>query len=210
MLGAGPGGYAAAFYAADLGMQVALSTRRRTPAASASTAAASLRRRFLHVAKVIDEARHARAWGVTFPEPNVDHRPAAGVQAGRRRQADRRRRAGRPLAQGEVPAGAWHADGSAIDDDRRRWHGRPSCSSSTACSPPVRHPTRIPSLSIDSPRMLDSTSALELPDIPGSLLVDRRRLHRPGARHGLRHARQQSLRRRDDARDCCLAPIATS
>ena len=33
------------------------------------------------------------------------------------------------------------------------------------------HPTRIPSLSIDSPRMLDSTSALDLPDVPKSLLV---------------------------------------
>jgi dihydrolipoamide dehydrogenase len=32
-------------------------------------------------------------------------------------------------------------------------------------------PTKIPSLSLDSPRMLDSTSALELPDIPKSLLV---------------------------------------
>ena len=47
----------------------------------------------------------------------------------------------------------------------------PSCSSSTAFSPPARSPTTIPSLSLDSPRMMDSTSALELPDMPKSLLV---------------------------------------
>ncbi len=33
------------------------------------------------------------------------------------------------------------------------------------------HPTRIPTLSLDSPRMMDSTSGLELPDVPKSLLV---------------------------------------
>ena len=61
-------------------------------------------------------------------------------------------------------------------------------------------PSTMPGLSLDSPRMMDSTAALDLPDIPKSLLVDRRRLHRPRAGHRLRGARHQGHRRRDDRR----------
>ena len=47
--------------------------------------------------------------------------------------------------------------------------------------------------------MMDSTSALEVPDVPAVAARHRRRLHRPRAGHRLRHARQQGLGRRDDA-----------
>src|SRR6187399_1659560 len=72
VLGAGPGGYAAAFYAADLGMQVALVDEEPNPGGVCLYRGCIPSKALLHVAKVIDEARHASAWGVTFQEPKVD------------------------------------------------------------------------------------------------------------------------------------------
>src|SRR5687767_15566311 len=72
VLGAGPGGYAAAFYAADLGMQVALVDEEKNPGGVCLYRGCIPSKALLHVAKVIDEARHAGSWGVAFAEPHVD------------------------------------------------------------------------------------------------------------------------------------------
>ena len=72
VLGAGPGGYAAAFYAADLGMQVALVDEEKNPGGVCLYRGCIPSKALLHVAKVIDEAKHAGNWGVAFSEPTVD------------------------------------------------------------------------------------------------------------------------------------------
>ena len=72
VLGAGPGGYAAAFYAADLGMQVTLVDMEKNPGGVCLYRGCIPSKALLHVAKVIDESRHAGAWGVTFAEPTID------------------------------------------------------------------------------------------------------------------------------------------
>src|SRR5215471_2096612 len=72
VLGAGPGGYAAAFYAADLGMQVALVDEEKNPGGVCLYRGCIPSKALLHVAKVIEEARHATAWGITFGEPKID------------------------------------------------------------------------------------------------------------------------------------------
>ena len=72
MLGAGPGGYAAAFYAADLGMDVTLIGEEKNPGGVCLYRGCIPSKALLHVAKVIDEARHAAEWGVSFAAPNVD------------------------------------------------------------------------------------------------------------------------------------------
>src|SRR4026208_707895 len=72
VLGAGPGGYAAAFYAADLGMQVALVDVEKNPGGGCPYCGWSPSKELSQVAKVIDESRHASAWGVTFGEPKID------------------------------------------------------------------------------------------------------------------------------------------
>src|SRR4029079_14557584 len=72
VLGAGPGGYAAAFYAADLGLQVALIDTEPNPGGVCLYRGCIPSKALLHVAKVIGEAKHASAWGVTFGEPNLD------------------------------------------------------------------------------------------------------------------------------------------
>ena len=170
VLGAGPGGYAAAFYAADLGMQVTLIDEEKNPGGVCLYRGCIPSKALLHVAKVVDEARHAGAWGVTFAEPTIDvNRLRAFKQGvvdkltGGVGQVARMRKVrflqGRATVTGPRTLKVAGASG---DTDLTFEHLILATGSS---------PTKIPALSIESPRMLDSTSALELPDIPKSLLV---------------------------------------
>ena len=170
VLGAGPGGYAAAFYAADLGMRVALVDEESNPGGVCLYRGCIPSKALLHVAKVIDEAEHANRWGVTFGKPAID--------------LDRLR----AFKQGVVDKLTSGVGGVAKLRKVTFLQGRGTLTSPrtmTVAGPGGEtrlqfehlilatgsHPTAIPTLSLDSPRMMDSTSGLELPDIPGSLLV---------------------------------------
>jgi dihydrolipoamide dehydrogenase len=148
VIGAGPGGYAAAFYAADLGMQVTLVDEEKNPGGVCLYRGCIPSKALLHVAKVIDDARHAGQWGVSFGEPAIDVGKLRGFK-----QAVVDKLTG--------PRSARVA-GVQGDTDLQFEH----CILATGSSP-----TRIPSLALDSPRMMDSTSALDLPDVPKTLLV---------------------------------------
>jgi dihydrolipoamide dehydrogenase len=170
VLGAGPGGYAAAFYAADLGMQVALVDMEKNPGGVCLYRGCIPSKALLHVAKVIDESRHASAWGVTFAEPKIDvdklrafkqgvvDKLTSGVgQVGRMRKV--RFIQGKAALTG--PRSMTIA-GESGETELQFEH----CILATGSSP-----TRVPSLALDNPRMMDSTSGLDLPDVPKSLLV---------------------------------------
>src|SRR4051812_1137610 len=72
VVGAGPGGYAAAFLAADLGLSVALVDPAVNPGGVCVYRGCIPSKALLHVAKLGDESRHAAAWGVEFDEPKID------------------------------------------------------------------------------------------------------------------------------------------
>src|SRR5256885_6219088 len=72
VVGGGPGGYAAAFLAADLGLSVALVDPEVNPGGVCVYRGCIPSKALLHVANVIDESRHAKAWGVEFGEPKVE------------------------------------------------------------------------------------------------------------------------------------------
>src|SRR5580765_3475942 len=72
VIGAGPGGYAAAFLAADLGMQVALVDPEPNPGGVCLYVGCIPSKALLHVAKVIGEAKHASSWGISYPDPKID------------------------------------------------------------------------------------------------------------------------------------------
>ena len=144
--------------------------QRRTRAACASTGVVIPSKALLHVAKVIDEARHARAWGVTFAEPALDlerlrafkqgvvDKLTGGVgQVAKLRKV--RFLQGRAMLTGPR---SMTVAGPTGETALQFEHAILATGSS---------PTAIPSLALDSPRMLDSTSALELPDVPASMLV---------------------------------------
>jgi dihydrolipoamide dehydrogenase len=72
VIGGGPGGYAAAFLAADLGMKVTLIDREQNPGGVCLYRGCIPSKALLHVAKLIDESRHAKNWGIEFGEPRID------------------------------------------------------------------------------------------------------------------------------------------
>jgi dihydrolipoamide dehydrogenase len=170
VLGAGPGGYAAAFYAADLGMQVALIDEEKNPGGVCLYRGCIPSKALLHVAKVVDEAKHAGNWGVTFGEPKVDvdklraykqgvvDKLTAGVGSVAKLRKVKFIQ-GRATITGPK---SLKVAGASGETEVQFEHLILATGS---------HPTRIPTLSIDSPRMMDSTSGLELPDVPKSLLV---------------------------------------
>jgi dihydrolipoamide dehydrogenase len=170
VLGAGPGGYAAAFYAADLGMQVTLVDEEKNPGGVCLYRGCIPSKALLHVAKVVDEAKHATAWGVSFGEPTIDvdklrafKQSVVDKLTGGVGQVAKLRKVtflqGRATLTGPT---SMKVAGPTGETSLTFQH----CILATGS-----HPTKIPALSIDSPRMMDSTSGLELPDIPKSLLV---------------------------------------
>src|ERR1700757_4144304 len=72
VVGGGPGGYAAAFLAADLGLTTAIVDPEANPGGVCVYRGCIPSKALLYVAKLIDESRHASEWGVTFGEPDVD------------------------------------------------------------------------------------------------------------------------------------------
>jgi dihydrolipoamide dehydrogenase len=171
VVGAGPGGYAAAFYAADLGMEVTLIGEEKNPGGVCLYRGCIPSKALLHVAKVVDEARHAAAWGVTFGEPAVDVDRLRAYKdrvveklTGGTGQVARLRKVrylqGRASIAGATTLHVRKTDGG----------GEPVEFDALIIATGSL-PTRLPSLALDSPRVLDSTSALDLPEIPTSMLV---------------------------------------
>jgi len=72
IIGAGPGGYAAAFLAADLGMNVTLIDKEKNPGGVCLYRGCIPSKALLHVAKLINETHEAKDWGIEFTEPKID------------------------------------------------------------------------------------------------------------------------------------------
>jgi dihydrolipoamide dehydrogenase len=177
VIGAGPGGYAAAFYAADLGMQVTLIDPSENPGGVCLYRGCIPSKALLHVADVLNEARHAEAWGVTFGAPKIDLDRLRGFKTkvvnqltGGLGQLSKQRKIT------YLRGTASFLDASTLEIRRNPGTGAGEGSTEKmsfehAIIATGSHPAKVPGLSIDSPRVMDSTTALDLPDIPGSLLV---------------------------------------
>src|SRR5450432_4121333 len=72
VVGGGPGGYAAAFLAADLGLKVTLIDPEANPGGVCLYRGCIPSKALLHVAKLIDESRHAKNWGIEYADPRID------------------------------------------------------------------------------------------------------------------------------------------
>src|SRR6266536_177095 len=72
VVGGGPGGYAAAFLGADLGMKVTLIDQELNPGGVCLYRGCIPSKALLHVAKLIDESHQAKNWGVEYGEPKID------------------------------------------------------------------------------------------------------------------------------------------
>ena len=172
VIGAGPGGYAAAFYAADRGMQVTLIDPEPNPGGVCLYRGCIPSKALLHVANVINEARHADAWGVSFGTPKID---VDKVRAFKNKVVNQLTGGvGQLSKQRKIR----HLRGYAAFRDARtlevtRVDEKPAdaLSFEHAIVATGSKPATIPSLALESPRVMDSTTALEVPNIPKSLLV---------------------------------------
>lgn len=72
VIGAGPGGYAAAFQAADLGLRTALIDQDPQLGGVCLLRGCIPSKALLHAARVISEAEEAQAWGIQFEKPKID------------------------------------------------------------------------------------------------------------------------------------------
>src|SRR5437667_11260373 len=72
VVGGGPGGYAAAFLAADLGLKVTLIDPEVNPGGVCLYRGCIPSKALLHVAKLIEESHQAKDWGIDFSNPKID------------------------------------------------------------------------------------------------------------------------------------------
>ena len=171
VIGAGPGGYAAAFYAADLGMDVTLIDREANPGGVCVYRGCIPSKALLHVAKLVEEAAHAKAWGIDFGKPKVDldklrafKDNVVGRLTGGTGQLVKARKI-KYLRGTATLTSPTTLDVAKVDG------GSESLTFQHAIIAIGSQPSKVPGLSIDSPRVMDSTSGLELQDVPKTLLV---------------------------------------
>ena len=171
VVGAGPGGYAAAFYAADLGMQVTLIDPEKHPGGVCLYRGCIPSKALLHVAKVLDESRHAKEWGIDFGTPKVD---VDKLRAYKNRVVEKLTSGTGQVAKfrkvNYIQGWASIVDPGTLKV-ARAGGGDETVSADYVILALGSLPTRIPSLSIDSPRVIDSTGALDLPEVPKTMLV---------------------------------------
>jgi dihydrolipoamide dehydrogenase len=165
VLGAGPGGYTAAFRAADLGLDVVLVERYERLGGVCLNVGCIPSKALLHVAKVLADAEDAAAQGVTFGDPSID---LDGVRAFKQAGVDRLTGGLSQLAKGRgvrVVRGEARFTGPhelTVGDEAIPFEHCVVAAGSSAA--------RVPGFP-DDPRIMTSTGALELTDVPERLLV---------------------------------------
>ena len=171
VIGGGPGGYAAAFLAADLGLSVAIVDPEARPGGVCVYRGCIPSKALLHVANLLSETRHASAWGISFGEPKIDLAKLRDFKnAVVKRLTDG---TGSLVKFRKVQ----YIQGLATINDphtltiRKTAGGEETLKFDHAILATGSVPAAPGSLKVDDPRVMDSTSALELPDIPKKLLV---------------------------------------
>ncbi len=170
VLGAGPGGYTAAFRAADLGKKVVLIEKHASLGGVCLNVGCIPSKALLHVAKVITEAEEVSHHGVTFSKPEIDIDKIRGWKesvisklTGGLAQLAKQRKV--EVVRGVAKFASSHSLSVATADGEKTItfdHAIVAAGSSVA---------RIPGFPYDDPRIIDSTGALLLQDVPKRLLI---------------------------------------
>ncbi len=171
VVGGGPGGYAAAFLAADLGLSVTLIDPEANPGGVCVYRGCIPSKALLHVASFLTEARHAKSWGVNLGDPAID---LDKLRAFKSAVVTRLTSGTGQLVKARkihyIRGVASLVDAHTVTA-RRLDGGDETIAFDHAILATGSTPAVPPSLRVDDPRVMDSTDALELPDIPKSLLV---------------------------------------
>ncbi len=170
VIGAGPGGYAAAFYAADRGMEVTLVDREPDPGGVCLYRGCIPSKAFLHAAKVLSEARDAKELGIVFNEPRIDvdrlrtwKNDVVSKMTGSLGLLARHRKV--TFMQGK----ATFINSNTVSI-QQEGESRQEVQFEHTILATGSRPVSLPGVP-DSPLILNSTTALDLTDVPPSLLV---------------------------------------
>ena len=171
IIGGGPGGYAAAFAANDLGLDVTIIDVEANPGGVCLYRGCIPSKALLHVAKVLNEAKEAEHWGIHFEQPSIELAKLRGSKdavvskmTGGLGQLCKARKIkfiqGRANFEDSTTIKIVHEDGKEeiLKTDY------------TILAAGSR-PATLPDLFLESDRVLNSTTALQLPDIPKTMLV---------------------------------------
>ena len=170
VLGAGPGGYTAAFRAADLGKRVVLIERHATLGGVCLNVGCIPSKALLHAAAIISEAAEMAERGVSFAAPSIDlDKLRANKDAVVKRLTDGLGMLAKQRKVQVLHGEARFESGNRIGVDTAE--GRVTVGFDNAIIACGSQPVQIPGFPYDDPRLMDSTGALELADVPKRLLV---------------------------------------
>jgi dihydrolipoamide dehydrogenase len=170
VLGAGPGGYTAAFRAADLGLKTVMVERHERLGGVCLNVGCIPSKSLLHIARVLSDVEESASYGITFGKPEIDidalrswKDSVVGKLTGGLTGLAKQRKV-------EVVRGTGTFTSpnllSVEGEDGTTTIGFKHCIIAAGSSPTV-----LPGMPEDDPRLMDSTGALELADIPERLLV---------------------------------------
>ena len=171
VIGGGPGGYGAAFRAADLGLKTTLVDTDPNPGGTCLYRGCIPSKALLHVADVLTEARDADSWGISFGKPKIDvdklrsatdkvvKQLTGGLgQLAKTRKIDYLQGRGGFIGSNAIRVHFGNGDSQEVEFEH-------------AIVATGSRPTMPPAFEVESDRVMTSTDALKLPDVPKSLLV---------------------------------------
>jgi dihydrolipoamide dehydrogenase len=171
VIGAGPGGYAAAFLAADLGLKVTLIDPELNPGGVCLYRGCIPSKSLLHVAKLIDETRHSKNWGIDYNDPKIDLPRLRSWKEGVVKKLTGGLGVLTKQRKVEYIQGKAAFENSNTLRVSRTSGSEDSLTFDRIVIATGSRPAIIPSLKLETPRLMDSTSALDLTEVPGTLLV---------------------------------------
>jgi dihydrolipoamide dehydrogenase len=171
IIGGGSGGYSAAFLAADLGMQVTLIELEKNPGGVCLYRGCIPSKALLHIAKLITETEEAKKWGIEFAKPKIDLDKLRSFKE----NVVNKLTGGTGILARQRKINYLQGRATFINSSKLNVEllagGNEEIEFENAIVATGSLPAKIPALSINSERVIDSTGALELKDIPQNMLV---------------------------------------
>ncbi len=171
VLGGGPGGYAAAFHAADLGLKTAVIDTRERPGGVCVYEGCIPSKALLHIAELIGEARHASDFGISFGEPKIDLDKLRGFKnkvvdslTGGGAQLAKARKVEWFQGKGVFESSDAISVALASGSTARLTYKQCILASGSLVAP-------LPGIDLESDLLMTSSEALELESVPETLLV---------------------------------------
>ena len=171
VVGGGPGGYPAAFMASDLGMQVTLVDLEKNPGGVCLYRGCIPSKALLHIAKLLNETREASKWGLDFGEPKID---LDKLRAWKDKVVSQLTGGTGQLAKARkvttIQGRGTFVDANTLKIEKADG-GEVLLPFEHAIVATGSRPATVSAFPMDSARVMDSTGALALEDIPETLLV---------------------------------------